>query len=516
MDFSEFQNEPFVDFKQSANAAAMQEALANVRATFGTTYPLVIGGETITTEQSIASRNPANPQEVIGYVASASAAQAEQALEQAYATFDSWRKVPVEQRIEYVVKIADVIRKRKMEFAAYLIYEVSKNWAEADADVAEAVDFCEYYARSMQRLANPPEVHQLPNERDEFRYIPLGTGVVITPWNFALAIMVGSTVAPIIGGNTVVLKPSPRSAVIAAKFMEVLEEVGLPAGVVNFITGEDSVVGDVLVDHIKTRFIVFTGSKEIGLRIYERSAKVKPGQRWLKRAVLEMGGKDTIVVDETADLDAAADGIVASAFGFQGQKCSACSRVVAVDDVYESLLEKVVERASKLVVADPARPEANLGAVIDERSLDKIRQYVEIGKSEGRLMLGGEIADGGGFFVPPTIYADVAADARLAQDEIFGPVLAFIKAPDFDAAMNVANNTEYGLTGGLFSQDKERLQRARDDFAVGNLYLNRKITGAMVGCHPFGGFNMSGTDSKAGGPDYLLQFLQGQSIAEKI
>ena len=518
MELPEYRNEPYVDFNDPAHADAMERALADVRAQFGKTYPLVIDGEQIVTEKTIASRNPARPGDVVGYASSASAEQATRALEVAHARFDTWRKTSAEERVGYLVKTAAIMRNRIYELSAWMIYEVNKNWAEAYADVAEAIDFCEYYAREMQRLAGPQQVYQLPGEHAEMQYIPLGAGLAIPPWNFALAITTGLVVAPLVTGNTVVLKPSPRSPVIAYKLMEILAEVGVPAGVVNFITGEDSVIGDLLVDHPKTRFIGFTGSKEIGLRIYERAAKVHPGQRWLKRTVLEMGGKDTTVVDETADIDAAAQAIVAAAFGFQGQKCSACSRVVAVAPVYDELLEKVVEGARTLTVGDPAKRESALGAVIDGRSLDKIRQYIEIGKQEGRLMLGGELPndpDNEGYFAPPTIFADIAPDARLAQEEIFGPVLAFIKAGDFDEAMDVANNTEFGLTGGLFSNVPERLERAREDLHVGNLYLNRKITGAMMGVHPFGGFNMSGTDSKGGGPDYLLLFMQGKSIAEK-
>ncbi|MFO7167446.1 MAG: L-glutamate gamma-semialdehyde dehydrogenase [Chloroflexota bacterium] len=516
MPHPDFRNEPFTDFADPANAAAMERALAEVRGQLGRTYPLIIGGERITAERTIASTNPARPSEVVGYASCATAEQARRAVEVAYERFDSWRKVPAEERAALLFRVAEEMRRRKFELAAWIIYEVSKNWVEADADVAEAIDFCEYYAREMLRLAGPQRVYPLPAERDELRYIPLGAGVAIPPWNFPLAITTGLTVAPLVAGNTVVLKPSPRSPVVAAKLMEVLEAAGVPAGVVNFVTGEDAEIGDVLVDHPLARFISFTGSKEVGIRIYERAAKVHPGQRWLKRAVLEMGGKDTIVVDETADLDAAAEGIVQSAFGFQGQKCSACSRVVAVEPVYDTLLQKVVERARRLNVGDPAA-NANLGAVIDGRALEKVRRYLEIGRQEGRLVLGGELPDGAeGYFVPPTIFADVAPDARLAQEEIFGPVLAFIKARDFDEALAIANNTEYGLTGGVFSRDRERLRRAAEDFHVGNLYLNRKITGAMVGAHPFGGFNMSGTDSKTGGPDYLLLFLQGKSIAEKL
>lgn len=516
MKLPEFRNEPFTDFSDPANIAAMEQALAAVRAQFGRSYPLVIDGEQIMTERTIASVNPANPSEVIGYAASASAEQARQAIELAHRRFDSWRKTDVAQRAGYLVHVAEQMRARKLELCAWLIYEISKNWAEADADVAEAIDFAEFYAREMLRLAGPQPLYQLPGEKDELHYIPLGAGVAIPPWNFALAITTGLVVAPLVAGNTVVLKPSPRAPVIAYKLIEMLAEAGVPAGVVNFVTGEDAVIGDLLVDHPKTRFIGFTGSKEIGLRIYERAAKVHPGQKWLKRTVLEMGGKDTTVVDETADLDAAAQGIVAAAFGFQGQKCSACSRVVATAPIYDALLAKVVERARTLSVGDPAQRGAALGAVIDRRSLDKIAHYLEVGKQEGRLMLGGELPGDGGYFVPPTIFADVAPEARLAQEEIFGPVLAFIKADDFEQAMEIANNTDFGLTGGLFSQVPERLARAREDLHVGNLYLNRKITGAMVGVHPFGGFNMSGTDSKVGGRDYLLLYLQGKSIAEKV
>ena len=516
MALPEFRNEPLTDFSNPENAAAMERALAEVRSQFGRTYPLIIGGERITTGETIASRNPANPSEVVGYVASATVELANRAIEVANEAFTSWRTVPAEQRADYLFRAAAEMRRRKFELEAWMVYEVSKSWVEADADIAEAIDFCEFYGREMLRLAGPQPVNQLPGEHDQFVYIPLGAGVAIPPWNFPAAIMVGLVVAPVVAGNTIVLKPASTSPVIAAKFVEILEQVGLPPGVVNYLPGPGSSVGDALVDHPKTRFIAFTGSKEVGLRIFERAAKLQPGQKWLKRTILEMGGKDTIVVDETADLDAAAEGIVVSAFGFQGQKCSACSRVVAVEAIYDQLLGKVVERARRLTVGDPARRDTFMGAVIDDKALAKIRQYIEIGKQEGRLVLGGETASDGGYFVPPTIFADVKPDARLAQEEIFGPVLAFIKAKDFDEALAIANNTEYGLTGGVYSRDRARLERARDEFHVGNLYFNRKITGAIVGVHPFGGFNMSGTDSKAGGRDYLLLFLQGKSIAEKV
>ncbi|MDZ4717712.1 MAG: L-glutamate gamma-semialdehyde dehydrogenase [Roseiflexaceae bacterium] len=510
----EFQNEPFTDFSDPANNAAMEQALVSVQAQFGAIAPLIIGGNRITTEKTIVSLNPADPTQIVGQTSSATVELADQAIRTAHATFASWRMVPTTERVRYLVKAAEEMRRRKFELCAWIIYEVSKSWAEADGDVAEAIDFCEYYAREMLRLDQPQKVYPMPGEDDQLRYIPLGAGVAIPPWNFPLAIMVGLALAPVVAGNTIVLKPASTSPVIAAKFMEILDTIGLPAGVVNFLPGPGGSVGDALVDHPLTRFIAFTGSKEVGIRIYERAAKVHPGQKWLKRTVLEMGGKDTIVVDETADLAAAADGIVASAFGFQGQKCSACSRVVAVAPIYDELLDRVIERAGTLTIGDPSQRTTYMGAVIDSRSQQKIAEYIEIGKKDGRLVLGGDLPDGG-YFVSPTIIADVPAESRLSQEEIFGPVLAFVKASDFDEALQVANNTEYGLTGGLFSQNPERLQRARTEFHVGNLYLNRKITGAMVGAHPFGGFNMSGTDSKTGGPDYLLLFMQAKTIAEK-
>lgn len=516
MNLPPFRNEPFADFNDPANIAAMEQALADVKAQFGRTYPLVIDGERITTSATIASVNPARPAEIVGYAASADVALAGRAVEVAHRRFAEWRRVPVEQRVAVLLKAAAAMRARRFELNAWIIYEVSKSWAEADADVAEAIDFCEFYAREMLRLSEPQPLYPMPGEDDRLTYIPLGAGVAIPPWNFPLAIMVGLVVAPVVAGNTIVLKPASTSPIIAAKFMDILEECGLPPGVVNYLPGPGSSVGDALVDHPLTRFIGFTGSKEVGLRIFERAAKVHPGQKWLKRTVLEMGGKDTIVVDETADLAAAASGIVASAFGFQGQKCSACSRVVAVAPVYDELLDRVVELSGGLTVGDPAQRGTFMGAVIDDRSRDKIRGYIEEGRREARLAFGGEAPAGDGYFVAPTIIADVHPDARLSQEEIFGPVLAFLKARDFDEALAIANNTEYGLTGGVYSAVRERLERARDEFHVGNLYLNRKITGAMVGAHPFGGFNMSGTDSKTGGRDYLLLFLQAKTVAEKL
>ncbi|HUE77695.1 MAG TPA: L-glutamate gamma-semialdehyde dehydrogenase [Longimicrobiales bacterium] len=513
--YIDFENAKLTDFSDPANRRAMEEALEKVRGELGRTYPLVIGGERIAEGETGISVNPVRPDEVVGRFVQATAEHADRALGVAAETFETWRHTSAEERADYLFRAADLMDERRLELAAWMVFEVSKSWVEADADVAELIDFARYYARQALRIGGLQPVVQFPGEHDEMRYIPLGVAAVIPPWNFPSAIMGGMTLAAVVTGNTVVLKPASTSPVIAAKFVEIMEEVGLPAGVINFVPGPGGKIGDLIVDDPRTRMIAFTGSKEVGLRIYERAAKVHPGQRWLKRTILEMGGKDSIVVDETADLDAAAEGITMAAFGFQGQKCSACSRAIIVDDVYDEVLERVVERTRQLTIGDPADEGTFMGAVIDDKAHKKISEYIEIGKDEGRLAFQGE-APADGYFVPPTVIADVDPDARISQEEIFGPVLAFIRARDYDHALEIANNTEYGLTGAVYSHDRGRLERARHEFHVGNLYLNRKCTGALVGVHPFGGFNMSGTDSKAGGPDYLLLFTQAKSIAERL
>ena len=423
----------------------------------------------------------------------------------------------VEERAALLLQAAELIRKRKFEFCAWLTYEVGKNWVEADADVAETIDFLEFYAREALRLAGATTPIQLPGERNQLLYIPLGVCAVIPPWNFPFAIMAGMTAAAIVTGNTVILKPSSESPTIAARFLDVLEEAGMPPGVVNFCPGSGSTFGNAIVEHPKTRLIAFTGSKDVGLDIHARAAQTKKGQVWIKRTILEMGGKDSIIVSADCDLDAAVAGVVAAAFGFSGQKCSACSRAIVEDSVYDVFLERLRERVETLRVGDPAG-NANMGPVVNRSAMDTILSYIEIGKGEGRVLTGGHAVatPEGGYYVEPTVIADVAPTARIAQEEIFGPVLAVIRARDFDHALEIANNTEYGLTGALYSGSREKLERARLEFFVGNLYLNRKCTGAMVGAHPFGGFNMSGTDSKAGGPDYLLLFTQAKSVAEKL
>ncbi|MCP8969844.1 L-glutamate gamma-semialdehyde dehydrogenase [Ectobacillus ponti] len=511
-----YKHEPFTDFTVEVDKLAFEAGLKKVESYLGQEYPLIIGGERITTDDKIISINPANKAEVIGRVSKANRDLAEKAMQVADATFQTWRKSKPEMRADILFRAAAIVRRRKHEFSAILVKEAGKPWKEADADTAEAIDFMEYYGRQMLKLKDGMPVESRAIEYNRFSYIPLGVGVIISPWNFPFAIMAGMTTAAVVSGNTVLLKPASTTPVIAAKFIEVLEEAGLPAGVVNYIPGSGAEVGDYLVDHPRTRFISFTGSKEVGIRINERAAKVNPGQIWLKRVIAEMGGKDTIVVDREADLELAAQSIVASAFGFSGQKCSACSRAVIVGDVYDQVLARAVELTKSLPVGSPEEQGTYTGPVIDQSAFNKIMEYVEIGKQEGRLMAGGEGDDAKGYFIQPTIFADVAEDARLMQEEIFGPVVAFCKARNFDHAIDIANNTEYGLTGAVITNNRAHIEKAREDFHVGNLYFNRGCTGAIVGYQPFGGFNMSGTDSKAGGPDYLLLHMQAKTTSETL
>ncbi len=512
-----FSNEPFVDFTTAENKRRMQEALVQVESELGREYDIIIGGKRIKTTGKITSTNPARPAEVIGVHQRAGAEHVEGAMQAAQAAFLSWSKVPVAERAALLFRAAERIRERSFEFCAWLTFEVGKNWGEADADVGETIDFLEFYGREALRLDGAKTPIQFPGERNQLKYVPLGVGAVIPPWNFPFAIMAGMTAASIVTGNTVILKPSVDAPTIAAKFFELLEEVGLPDGVVNLCPGEGPEFGSAVVAHPQTRFIAFTGSKAVGLEIHERAAKTQPGQVFIKRTILEMGGKDSIIVEADSDVDAAVDGVVASAFGFNGQKCSACSRAIVAADIYDVFCDKLREKVSKIKTGDPAE-NVYTGPVISEKAYKKTLDYIEIGKKEGTVLNGGHAIENaeGGYYIAPTVIADVAPTARIALEEIFGPVLAVIKSKSFDDALAIANNTEYGLTGALYSGSREKLDRAREEFQVGNLYFNRKCTGAMVGAHPFGGFNMSGTDSKAGGPDYLLLFTQAKSIAEKI
>lgn len=511
-----FTNETIKSFSDPRDAAAMETALAEVKGEFGRFYPLVIDGERVATERRISSLNPARPSEVVGVVASATKREADLAIQAAARAFDDWKRRPAAERADVLFRAADMLRQRRFRYDALLVYEVGKSWPEADADVAEAVDFLEFYAREILRYAQEQPVTPIPGERNELEYIPLGVGVVIPPWNFAAAIMMGMSSAAIVAGNTVVLKPSSDAAVVAAWFVDLMHEAGLPPGVLNFLPGSGGEIGDFLVADARVRFISFTGSKETGLRINALAAKPQDGQKWIKRVVAEMGGKDAIVVAADADLDAAVEGVAVSAFGFSGQKCSACSRAIVEEPVYDEFLERLKERVAQISVGDPQERSTYMGPVVNAAAAESIERYVETGKREGRLVFGGNRLDRDGYFIEPTVIADVAPEAVIAQEEIFGPVLAVIKARNFDQALEIANSTEFGLTGSVYTTDEKKIERARDEFFVGNLYFNRKSTGAMVGGHPFGGFNMSGTDSKAGGRDYLLLYLQAKSISRKV
>jgi 1-pyrroline-5-carboxylate dehydrogenase len=512
----EFVNEPLTDFSDPAQRQAMTSALGAVKGEFNREWPLVVGGKPATSGAWTDSLNPCQKTQVVGRVARATQAQAEQALAAAWTAFPDWSRWHAGERARLLFKVAALMRARKHVFSATMVYEAGKTWIEADADTAEAIDFLEYYGREAIRLAGPHPLPRLAGEDNELTYQALGVGIVIPPWNFPLAITCGMTAAALVTGNTVILKPASLTPVIAARMVELFEEAGAPPGVLNFLPGSGAEIGDFLVGHARTRFVSFTGSREVGTHIYALAAQVQTGQRWLKRVVAEMGGKDAIIVDASADLEAAASGITTSAYGFQGQKCSAASRAIVVEPVYSDVLGLVARKAEALRMGPADDPASQMAAVIDESQFRKVLSYVELGQREGRLVVGGEPDGADGWYIQPTVFADLPEEGRLAQEEIFGPVLSFIRARDYSHALAIANGTEYGLTGGVYSRDRRHLERARQEFQVGNLYFNRKITGAMVGAQPFGGFDMSGTDSKAGGPDYLQLFTQAKVVVERF
>src|SRR5712691_5845542 len=460
-----FVNEPLVDFTKDENARKMRAAIEKVRGQLGREYDLVIGGKRVKTQDKIKSINPAKPSQVVGLHQKAGKEHVEPAMQAALRAFDSWSRTSVEERASLVFRVGDLMRERKFELCAWLVFEVSKNWAEADADISETIDFCEFYAREALRLAKAEAPVQLPGERDHLFYIPLGVGAVIPPWNFPAAIMAGMTLASIVSGNTVILKPSSDSPTIAAKFMELLEEAGMPEGVVNFCPGAGASFGDAVVSHPKTRYIAFTGSREVGLHINKSAATQAPGQIWIKRTVLEMGGKDAIIVDADTDLDVAVEGVAQAAFGFQGQKCSACSRAIVDERVYDKFLDMLKARVEKFTIGDPAE-NFNMGAVINEGSMKTVLEYIEAGKRDGRLLTGGARVTnvGEGYFLQPTVFADIPPKSKLEQEEIFGPVLAVIKSKNYDHALQIANDTEFGLTGAVYTKSRDKIERAIREF----------------------------------------------------
>lgn len=514
-----FTNEPLTNFSKPENKSAFVSALATVSARLGATHPLVIGGREVACKDTFASVNPAKPEQVVGVFAKAGAAEAREAIDAAWAAFGPWSSWPVKKRAKLLFDTAALMRRRKHEFSAGMVLEEGKPWAEADGDTAEAIDFLEFYGQLALELQQKTQlVGQIPSEFSELFYIPLGVGAIIPPWNFPVAILTGMTVASIVAGNTVVLKPSSDAPFVAKMVFDALVECGMPPGVVNFLPGGGPTAGEELVTNARTRFIAFTGSKEVGLGIIEKAGKAGPGQIWIKRVIAEMGGKDTIVVDHDCDLDDAAAAVSASAFGYAGQKCSACSRAIIHHDVYDSFVERLLPRVKAIKVGNPQDSNTTMGPVINKASLAKCQEYVDIGNREGRCLIGGKAVDlDGGYYLEPTVFEGIKPGARLDQEEIFGPVLALIRVQGgMEELIRVANATEYGLTGSVYTNNRTFIEYAKRVFHVGNLYINRKCTGALVDIHPFGGFNMSGTDSKAGGRDYLLLLTQAKSVSERF
>jgi RHH-type proline utilization regulon transcriptional repressor/proline dehydrogenase/delta 1-pyrroline-5-carboxylate dehydrogenase len=509
-----FHNVPNTDYARAEAQHRAFRAIERVRQQLGQTYWPLVNGEFVQTGDKVDSVNPANPSEVIGTIGRLTLEQAEQAIAAAKAAFPAWRATPASERANLLRRAADLLEQRRAELCAWMAFEVGKVLKEADPEVSEAIDFCRYYADEMERLDNGYTYH-LPGETNRYRYEPRGIVVVISPWNFPLAIPMGMAVAALVTGNCALLKPAETSSVIAAKIAEILVEAGIPPGVFQYVPARGSTVGAHLVKHPDVHMIVFTGSQEVGCQIYADAAVLQPGQTHLKRVVAEMGGKNAIIVDESADLDQAVQGVVQSAFGYSGQKCSACSRVIVLAPIYETFVSRLVEAARSLNVGPAEQPSTKVGPVIDGKARDRIQTYVEQGKQSSTLALAAPAPDTG-YFVGPTIFTEVDPNAAIAQEEIFGPVLSVIRAQTFEDALKIANGTRYGLTGGLYSRTPSHIERAQTEFEVGNLYINRGITGAIVSRQPFGGFKLSGVGSKAGGPDYLLQFLEPRTVTENV
>jgi RHH-type proline utilization regulon transcriptional repressor/proline dehydrogenase/delta 1-pyrroline-5-carboxylate dehydrogenase len=510
-----FSNEPELDFAGEEPRERMREALASVRTRFGRFYPLIIGGAEVRTTRELASLNPSCPEEMVGRTSLADCEAGEQALDAARRAFPGWASAPPRARAELLFHAATIMRARRVELAAWEVYEVGKPWGEADADVAESIDYLEYYGREMMRLGEARRLGDAPGEVNEYLYQPRGIASIIAPWNFPLAILTGMSSAALVTGNTAVLKPAEQSPIMASHLMEIFREAGFPPGVVNYLPGLGEEVGEYLVKDPLVDIVAFRGSRGVGLRISELAAKVGQEQRGPKRVIAEMGGKNAIIVDEDADLDEAIRGVVSSAFGYAGQKCSACSRAIVVGSAHDAFLRRLAEAAASLNVGPAEDPGTVVGPLIDEEAYRKVLRYIERGREEANLIFQSDVPRSkGGYYVGPTIFADVPPLAPIAQEEIFGPVLAVIRARDFEEGLEIANATEYALTGGLYSRSPAHIERAKEAFRVGNLYINRKITGAIVGRQPFGGFKMSGIGSKAGGPDYLLQFMEPRTITE--
>ena len=511
-----YENAPLVNFAYEQNQDRMRDALAHVRTQLGQKYPLVINGEKVWTEKTIASINPSSPDDVVGHVAEAGIAEAERAVKAARDAFEKWSRTSFETRCRLLERAADIMQRRRYELSALEVFEVGKAWAEADGDIREAMDFCLFYAQQMRLIGRPRLTQHVLGEESYQHYWPRGVAMIIAPWNFPMAILSGMTTAALVTGNTVIMKPAEQSAVIAARLMEIFEEAGVPPGVLNYLPGKGSVMGAHLVDHKDVDLIAFTGSREVGLRIWESAGKTREGQRELKRVICEMGGKNAVIIDADADLDEAIVDTIYSAFGYQGQKCSACSRLIILEEIYPRAIERLLNAAASLRVGNPEEPGIAVGPVIDGKAHKNILNYIEIGKNESRLAFQRGDVPEKGFFIPPTIFTNVHPKAKIACEEIFGPVLSVIRARDLDEAFEIANSTEFALTAGFFSRSPANIERAKAEIVAGNVYINRSCTGAVVGRHPFGGFKMSGGGTKAGGADYLLQFVVPRVVTENI
>jgi RHH-type transcriptional regulator, proline utilization regulon repressor / proline dehydrogenase / delta 1-pyrroline-5-carboxylate dehydrogenase len=509
-----FRNAPLVSFIYKDNQDKMQSALREVRKRLGEKHPLYIGGEKIWTDNLTPSVNPAEPTEIVGYGTEAGVDEAERAVKAARAAFEKWRWTPFEERAQLLDRAADILERRRYELSAVEVFEVGKPWSEADADIREAIDFCRFYAQQMRRLGRPKLTQQVPGEESYYHYWPRGVAFVIAPWNFPIAILCGMASAGVVTGNAVIMKPSEQSIICGAMVMQVFEEAGVPPGVLNFLSGHGSVVGAHLVDHKDVDLIAFTGSREVGLKIWESGGMTRPGQRELKRVICEMGGKNAMIVDADADIDETIMYSIYSAFGFQGQKCSALSRLILLEENYDRVMERLIPAAASLRIGNPEQPGIMVGPVIDEAAYRRISEYIETGKKEATLAYQAKEVPTHGYFIPPTIFTDVKPNMRIAREEIFGPVLSVLKVRDLDAALEVANGTDYALTGGFFSRSPDNIERVKARLEAGNVYINRSCTGAIVERHPFGGFKMSGSGTKAGGEDYLLQFLVPRVVTE--
>jgi len=510
-----FSVEPMLDLVNPANKKKMEETFAEVARQFGKNYPLIVGGERIFTEDKIVSLNPSNKVQVVGYVSKAKPTHVDKAIAAAEKAFDSWKRLDLRARAACLFRAASIMRKRRYELAAWVAYECGRSWGDADFDIVFTIENLEYYGTMVEHIReNKNLIHLGPNEDARMIYIPLGVGAVISPWNFPIALMGGMVGAAVVAGNAVLIKPSSLTPVVTYLFTEIMEQAGIPAGVINFLPGSGSEVGDYIIEHPRIRFIAFTGSKDVGVHINQLAAKQAPGQKWIKRVIMEMGGKDAIFVDSDVDnLDYTADAIINGAFGYQGQKCAACSRVIIHEKNYDALAEKIAERAKKLTVG-PVENNPDQGPVVEEAAFRKIMNYIEIGRKEGKLLCGGVAGSDKGYFIMPTVFGDIQPDAVLAQEEIFGPVLSLIKVKSFEEGIEVFNNTIYGLTGAFFSSNRTHLEIAKQELHCGNLDLNTDCTYSIVGASPFGGFNMSGTDSKTGSTDFMSLFVQPKTIVE--